>query len=123
MLGTNWLFSKRGGNQSDSLTLSGLNLSLSSSSTTSRELLSQFATLVDEDDLKWMANEKNILLLLNSSMETLALQPLDFRKLNHSSEMQHDSLMHREGLKGYLRQDGYILFDLVGCPSTYLEKS
>ena len=76
---------------------------------------------MDEDDLKWMANEKNILLLLNSSMETLALQPPDFRKLNHSSEMQHDALMHREGLKGYLRQDGYMLFDLAGCPSTYLE--
>ena len=37
------------------LTLSGLNLPLSSSSTTSRELLSRNSRLVvDEDDLKWV---------------------------------------------------------------------
>ena len=33
-------------------------LPLSTSSTTSRKLLSQFS--MDEDDLKWVANEKNI---------------------------------------------------------------
>ena len=38
------------------LTLSSLNLPLSSSSTASRELLSQFWLVVDEDDLMWVKN-------------------------------------------------------------------
>ena len=40
----------------DYLTLSNLNLSLSSSSTTRRELLSQFPTCSVEDELKWVKN-------------------------------------------------------------------
>ena len=30
----------------------------------------------------------------------LALKPLGFRKLSHSSEMRNDALMYREGLEG-----------------------
>ena len=33
-------------------------------------------------------------------MKIFALEPLGFRKLINSSEMQNDALMHREGLKG-----------------------
>ena len=55
---------------------------------------------MDEDDLKWVANEKNMLLLLDSSMISFVLKPLGFRKLSHSKEMRNDALKHREGLKG-----------------------
>ena len=54
--------------------------------------------VVDEDDLKWVANCKKILLLLNSSTCIFVLIRLDFRKVIHSSEMQNNALMHREGL-------------------------
>ena len=56
-----------------------------------------------EDDLKWMVNENKILLLINSSIKKIVLQPLVFKsflKKSHTSEMQHDALMHREGLNG-----------------------
>ena len=33
-------------------------------------------------------------------MKIFDLNPLDFRKLNHSSDMQNDALLHREDLKG-----------------------
>ena len=33
-------------------------------------------------------------------MKKMVLKSLGFRKLSHSSEMQNDALMHREGLKG-----------------------
>ena len=56
--------------------------------------------VVDEDELKCVANENNILLLLNTSIEMLGLKSLGSRKLSHYSEMQNDVLMHREGLKG-----------------------
>ena len=32
-------------------------------------------------------------------MTIFVLNPLGFRKLNHSSEMQNDALMHRKGLE------------------------
>ena len=40
------------------------------------------------------------ILLINSSMGIFVLKPLGLRELAHSSEMQNDALMHREGLKG-----------------------
>ena len=55
---------------------------------------------MDEDDLKWVANEKNILLLLEQFHENVVLKLPDFRTISHFSEMQNDALMHREGLKG-----------------------
>ena len=55
---------------------------------------------MDKDELKCVANEKNILLLLSTSIEMLGLKSLCYRKLSHYSEMQNDALMHREGLKG-----------------------
>ena len=47
-----------------------------------------------------VANENNMVLLLNNSMKICGLKALGFGKLGHSSEMQNDALMHREGLKG-----------------------
>ena len=55
---------------------------------------------MDEDDLKWAANEKKKLFLLKQSHENFHSKTLGFRKLNNSSEMQNDALMHREGYKG-----------------------
>ena len=48
-----------------------------------------------------MTNEKNILCLLTQCHENFRSKnpnTLGFRKLIHSSEMQNDALMHREGL-------------------------
>ena len=56
---------------------------------------------MDVDDLKPVANEKKyIVIIINSSTKIVILKPLGFRKLSHSSDMQNDALMHREGLKG-----------------------
>ena len=61
------------------LTLLSLNLPSSSSSTTSRELLSQFPTcVVCEDDLKWVQNE-NVLLLLKLFHAYARSKPLVLR--------------------------------------------
>ena len=54
---------------------------------------------MDEDDLKRVANENKILLLLKSSMKIFVLKLTCFRKLSHSAEMQNDALVHCEGLK------------------------
>ena len=48
--------------------------------------------VVDEDDLKWAANEKKISYLLNNSTKTPS-----FRKLSLSSEKQNDALKHHGG--------------------------
>ena len=40
-------------------------------------------------------------------MKIFVLKPAGFRKLSHSSEMQNDALMHREGLKGL---EGQVVF-------------
>ena len=83
------------------LTLSNLSLPLSSSSTTSRELLPQFLTYRGwrwlEVSGKW---QKYIAILLSSSIKNHLKTPR-FRKLGHASEIQNDALMHREGLKGF----------------------
>ena len=52
---------------------------------------------MNEDDFKWVTNEKKIVLLINSSMKIFVLKPLGFRKLSYFSEMLNDALMHREG--------------------------
>ena len=51
--------------------------------------------------LKWVTNEKNMLLFLEQFLGNFVLKPLGFRKLNHASEMRN-ALMHHEGLKGLL---------------------
>ena len=55
---------------------------------------------MDEYDLKWLANENNISVLLKQFHEKFVLKSLGFFKLSHSSEMQNDALMHRDGLEG-----------------------
>ena len=67
------------------LTLSSLNLPLSSSSTASR--------LVADEDLKWVKNKQTILLLLKKSHENFHSEN---EKLSNSSEMQKNALMHLE---------------------------
>ena len=82
------------------LNLSSLNLPLSSSSTTSRELLRNSRLVVDEDDLKWVTNKGEILLLLKLFHNKNSYKPLGFQKLSISSEIQNYALRHRDGLKG-----------------------
>ena len=55
--------------------------------------------VVEEDDLKWVANENNISLLLKQFQGNFSSKTTRCRKISHSSEMQNDALMHREGLK------------------------
>ena len=55
---------------------------------------------MDKNDLKWMENEKNILLLLKQFHEKFRSKIPRYRELSHSSEMQNNALMHRGGLKG-----------------------
>ena len=55
---------------------------------------------MDEDDLKGVAKEKKILLLLKQFYGNNRSKPPRCRKLGHSSELQNDALVHREGLKG-----------------------
>ena len=55
---------------------------------------------MDEDDLKWVTNEKLDCYFQNCSMKIFVLKPVGFTKLSDFSEMQDDALMHREGLKG-----------------------
>ena len=67
------------------LTLWSLNLPLSFSSTTSREVGD-----------KW----KNMLFFLKHFHEIFFLKPLGFSKLGYFSVMRNIALMRREGLKG-----------------------
>ena len=55
---------------------------------------------MDKNDLKWVANEKTILLLLNIFKTIFVLKPIGRRNLGQFSRMQNDASMHREGLKG-----------------------
>ena len=54
---------------------------------------------MDEDDLKWVVKEKNIVLFKHFHDNFLSKSPR-CRKFTHSSQMQNDALMHCEGLKG-----------------------
>ena len=56
--------------------------------------------VVDEDDLKWVTNEKKILLFLKQFHDFFVVNPLGFRKFSYSLQMQNNALMHCEGLKG-----------------------
>ena len=53
--------------------------------------------VVDENDLKWVTNEKIYCYFQKNSIKIFVLKPPGFRKLIHSSEMLNDALMHREG--------------------------
>ena len=55
---------------------------------------------MDEDDLKWVANERNISLSLKQFHENVRSKTSRCRELRYSSEMQNYALMHRQGLKG-----------------------
>ena len=57
---------------------------------------------MDEDDLKWVTNEKKIL-LLKQFREKFRSNTPSCRTLGDSSDMQNDGLMPREGLKGYTK--------------------
>ena len=46
---------------------------------------------------KWMVNGKKLSLLFEKFHEIFVLNPVGFRKLSHSSEIENDALMHREG--------------------------
>ena len=52
---------------------------------------------MDEDDLKWVAIEKEGFIII----KTVPHKIMFFKKLGHSSEIQNDALMHCEGLKGF----------------------
>ena len=56
--------------------------------------------VVDVDDLKWVANEKNILLIKKKLHLNVHTKTHMCRKLNHPTEMRNDALMHREDIKG-----------------------
>ena len=86
-----------------SFSLSSQNLPLSSSPTTSRELLSQLSTCSGWRWLKLVANEKKISLLLKQLHENVRSKTQRCWKLSYSSEMQNDVLKHRVGLKGSRR--------------------
>ena len=83
------------------LTLSSLDLPLSSSSTTNRELLSQFSTC---SGWKWFdVGEKLKKLAIywyTSFIEIFLLKPLIVGKLSLFSGLWNDASMHREGLNG-----------------------
>ena len=85
-----------------SLTLSSLKLPSSSSSTKAANCCRIILDLVvDEDDLKWVGNEKNISLLLKHFHEYFRAKTPSFKDFFHfSKKMENDALMHREGLKG-----------------------
>ena len=84
------------------LTLSGLNFPLSSSSTTSRELLSQFLTC---SGWRWFdvgeKVKKNAMYWWASFVDFFVLKPLVVGKLGLFSRMYYDALMHREVLTLY----------------------
>ena len=72
-------------------TLSSLNLPFSSSSTTNRELLSQFSIC---SEWRWLIE------VGEKKKKNVMQKPPVFRKLYHFSEMQNDAMMHREDSKG-----------------------
>ena len=91
-------------------TLLGLILQLSSHPLQAANCCRNSRLAVDEDDLKWVENEKKISLLLKQFPEYNRFKTTRCGKLGHSSEMQNDVLMHREGLKGLSQ-------DKPACPS------
>ena len=55
---------------------------------------------MDEDDLDGVANEKKVSSLLKQFIKIFVVNPLGFRKLINSSDMQKYALMHCEALLG-----------------------
>ena len=53
---------------------------------------------MDEDDLKWVANYKNILLSLKQFHKNVCTKTPMRRKFSHFSEMRYDALMRCESL-------------------------
>ena len=76
------------------LTLWSLNLPLSFSFTTSRELLAPFSTC---SGWRWL---KRVVLLVKQLHENVRSKPSGYRKLSHSSEIRNYAWMHRQGLRG-----------------------
>ena len=62
-----------------------------------------FWLVVDEDDLKWVANVKKILLFLKQLHENCGFKTTSCRKLSNFSEMQNDALKHHGVLNEKLR--------------------
>ena len=51
---------------------------------------------MNEDDLKWVTNGKNTVVIINQFLKKRVLKPLDIKELSHPSEMQNDASMHRD---------------------------
>ena len=98
------------------LTLSNRNLPLSSSSTTSRELLSQFSSCSGWRWFDVVKKLKKIAMYWSTSyMIIFVLKPLVVGKLSLFSGMWKDALMHRGGLKGWT----HISFPIAVIWSAY----
>ena len=82
------------------LTLSSLNLPLSSHPLQAANCYRNSRLGVDEDDLKCVINGKKLLRLSKQFQEVFRSKTPKCRKLCYSSDMQNYALMHREGLKG-----------------------
>ena len=87
-----------------SLTLSILNLPLSSSSTTSRELLSQFSTCSGWRWLEVGGKWENVSLLFDSSMKIVVLKTIGFKKIRlffRDAKWCFDTSSGFKGLNGW----------------------
>ena len=92
-----WYFNTHFVPNNCNLTLSSLNLPLSPSSTTSRELLSQFSTCSGWRWLELGGKWTKYIVIIWKNPRKFSFKN---GKLSHSSEMQNDALMHHDGLKG-----------------------
>ena len=62
-----------------------------------------------ENDLKWVTNEKNILLFLKDFHENFRSKTTRFQEIKLFSEMRNDALMHRELFNGLIEKQ-YLTF-------------
>ena len=70
--------------------------------------------VLDEDDLKWVINEKNIVIIKKFHENFRSKTAVGFNKCSHSSEMQNDALIHREdkdSLSGKVRGNSHLFFN------------
>ena len=65
---------------------------------------------MDEDDLKWVKNVKNILLFVKQFHENLCSKTTRFQEINPESEKRNDALMHREDLNPFNPEFTIIIF-------------
>ena len=84
------------------ITLSSLNLHCHLHPLQAANCCRNSRLVVDEDDLKWVKNEKKITSLLKQSHENFRYKTLSCWKLSHFSDMQNDVFMNREGSKGLI---------------------